>query len=211
MTYVRRTCGTSATPPRSRRRARLHDPKGHVARTMNAAADRRPSLLLGQASVARASISTPWITMRGGCRSIAFGAGVCVVAASFDTMSYDGNYQGVVPALQWTNGALRAGANVSCIGSRRTARGLYGAGDSCPARSRRRQCVRASGRRRRRCRHRRRCQSGLGMGHVMVMPALFGAWTSSTYRRSSATAGYSRAIGGIAITIMARGRSSSRC
>ena len=30
----------------------------------------------------------------------AFGADVSVVAAAFDTMSYVGNYQGVIPALQ---------------------------------------------------------------------------------------------------------------
>ena len=59
----------------------------------------------------------------------AFGAGVTMVAASFDTMLYAGNYEGVVPALHWSNERFGAGVNVALYRLEKNGARVYGFGD----------------------------------------------------------------------------------
>ncbi|HEY5952350.1 MAG TPA: hypothetical protein VIV40_42925 [Kofleriaceae bacterium] len=126
----------------------------------------------------------------------AFGAGVSMLAAAFDTTLYVGNYQGVVPSLHWSNDRFAAGASVALYRLERNGASVYGFGDivvhgqatlvgdhdlhagvivaaSAPIGDELR---------------------GMGMGHPMVMPAAFGVWTLDRVGLS-ATAGYSRALG----------------
>jgi hypothetical protein len=127
----------------------------------------------------------------------AFGAGVTMVAASFDTMFYSGNYQGLEPALHWSNERFGAGINVALYRLEENGAQFYGFGD-----------VVAHGQARLVGGHQLSAgvvagvslpsgdeRHGLGMGHPMAMPALY---VASTLDRVglSATAGYSRAIGG---------------
>ncbi len=126
-----------------------------------------------------------------------FGAGVSMVAASFDTMLYTGNYQGIVPSLTWSNERFGLGTTVPFYRLEKNGAELYGVGDivvhghvtlyahhpvhagivaalSVPV---------GNGSR------------GIGMGHPMLMPALFGTWMHGRFS-ATATAGYSRAIAG---------------
>jgi hypothetical protein len=126
----------------------------------------------------------------------AFGAGVALVAASFETQEYGGNYQGILPSVRWSrprygaavtaglyrlaeNGAevyglgdLTVHGQATLVGDRRTSAGVI-AGVTAPIGN---------------------DQRGMGMGHTMVMPALYGA-TMISFVEVVATAGYSRAIG----------------
>lgn len=126
-----------------------------------------------------------------------FGAGVAVVAASFDTMSYGGNYEGVLPSVRWSRprfavavtggyyrleknggevfgvGDLTVHGQVLLVGDAHSSAGVI-AGVTAPI---------ANG------------QRGMGMGHVMAMPALYAA-RGFDHVDVVATAGYSRAIGG---------------
>lgn len=126
----------------------------------------------------------------------AFGVGVALVAASFDTMTYAGNYQGVLPSVRWSrprygvavttgiyrleeNGAqwyglgdLTVHGQATIVGTPRASAGVI-AGVTAPIGD---------------------DQRGMGMGHAMIMPALFGAASSGSID-VVATAGYSRALG----------------
>lgn len=124
-----------------------------------------------------------------------FAATVSLVAASYDTMSYSGDYEGVLPRLTWTHGRVSLAAMAS--GYRIYANGLdhYGIGDvmasgavtlfstdsvvagamamlSAPTGDE---------------------YIGFGMGHPMAMPSLFAAWTVPGVTLSGAF-GYSRAL-----------------
>lgn len=126
-----------------------------------------------------------------------FGAGVAVVAAAFDTVTYAGNYQGIAPSVSWSKSRFAAGATSAVYRLEENGARFYGLGDlhahseailigdaathagviaaaSAPIGDR---------------------QHGLGMGHVMLMPAAFGSWSFDPVRLS-AMAGYSRAVGG---------------
>jgi len=126
----------------------------------------------------------------------AFGAGVSMVAASFDTMIYSGNYQGVVAAASWANQRFAAAASVPLYRIEENGASYLGLGDIVVSGQ-----VTVVGD------HHAHAGvvaavsaptgdnvHGLGMGHPMVMPALFGSWM---YERIalSATGGYSRAFG----------------
>jgi hypothetical protein len=126
-----------------------------------------------------------------------FGAGVALVAATYETMTYGGNYQGVLPSVRWSrprygaavtagyyrleeNGAkvygfgdLTVHGNATLAGDSNASAGIV-AGVTAPI---------GDG------------QRGTGMGHVMLMPALFGTYGLERFD-FVATAGYSRAIGG---------------
>lgn len=126
----------------------------------------------------------------------AFGADVSFVAAAFDTMSYVGNYQGVIPALRWANSRFGVGANASIYRLEKNNAAVWGAGDAmvhgqvtivgtASAQAGVVAMVSAP---------LGNATSGLSMGHVMIMPAAFGAWTSGRVSLA-ATAGYSRALG----------------
>lgn len=126
-----------------------------------------------------------------------FGAGITMIAASYDSMLYTGNYQGVVPAVSWANNRFAAGVNASLYRVEENGASYYGLGDivahgqaTLIGDERARAGVVAAvsapvGDHR----------HGLGMGHPMVMPAAFGTWMFERVALS-ATAGYSRALGG---------------
>lgn len=126
-----------------------------------------------------------------------FAAGVAMVAAAFETMLYAGNYQGVIPSLRWANERFAAGASAAAYRLEENGATFYGFGDVIvhgqvtvigdrAARAGVLASISApTGDDRR----------GLGMGHVMLMPALFGIWAIDRVVLA-ATAGYSRAIGG---------------
>lgn len=148
--------------------------------------------LLLSASSARADHSHAVAHSEGG-----FGAGLSMVAASFDTMLYSGNYQGVVPAVSWSHDRFAASASAALYRVEENGASYYGPGDivvsgqativgAHPAHAGVVVAVSApTG----------DDLHGLGMGHPMVMPALFGMWMHERIVLS-ATAGYSRAIGG---------------
>ena len=126
-----------------------------------------------------------------------FGAAVALVAASFDTMFYVGNYQGVLPTVQWSRPKYGVAASASVyrieengaeyyapgdvlvhgrfmlVGDTHRSAGLI-AGVSAPTGD---------------ARH------GTGMGHPMVMPAMYGVAAVDRFT-VNATLGYSRALGG---------------
>lgn len=128
----------------------------------------------------------------------AFGAGVTMLAASFDTMLYGGNYQGILPTFQWANDRFGAGVSAALYRIEENGAVHYGPGDLV-----------AHGQVAVLHEHRASAgviaavsapigdeRYGLGMGHPMVMPALFGVVGISRVALT-ATAGYSRAITGL--------------
>lgn len=128
--------------------------------------------------------------------SSAFGASLSVLAAHYDTPSFTGNYQGLAGALRWSadryaafvslplyrlekNGARQVGigdlvahAQAMVIGDHPRHLGVALA-VSAPTGSQR---------------------AGLGMGHVMLMPALWGTWAFGDLA-AHASVGYGRALG----------------
>jgi hypothetical protein len=126
-----------------------------------------------------------------------FGAGVGLVAARYDTKVYLGDYQGVLPAVSWMRGRFGASATIGAY--RLVENGLtrYGLSDVVLSA----QATLVEG---------KRAMlgvalpvslptgdhvTGFGMGHVMVMPAV---WASGSVRwlRLGGSVGYGRAIGG---------------
>lgn len=126
-----------------------------------------------------------------------FGASVGLVAARYDTKVYLGDYQGILPAVSWMRGRFGASAAVGAY--RLVENGLTRYGVSDVVLSGQATLVQASagmlgvalpvslptGDH----------VTGFGMGHVMVMPAV---WASATVRplRLGGSIGYGRAIGG---------------
>jgi hypothetical protein len=131
----------------------------------------------------------------GGDHSV-FGAGVGLVAGSFDTMTYGGNYQGVIPALQWAYSRFGIAASTALYRLEENGARFYGLGDlmvhgqigiahnahgsvgllagvMVPIGD---------------------DQHGMGMGHVMAMPAAYGTWAFD-HIMLTGMAGYSRAVG----------------
>lgn len=123
------------------------------------------------------------------------GTSVSLLAASFSTPDFAGDYQGIIPAVSWATPRFVVGANVPLYRLEENGREVYGLGDamvhgqatfvdadevhggallgvSFPT---------GDG------------QAGLGMGHPMVMPALWGAWSHDLVTLA-ASAGYSRAL-----------------
>jgi hypothetical protein len=126
-----------------------------------------------------------------------FAATVALVAASFDTMLYLGNYEGVIPSVSWTNGRFSASVTGSAYRVEKNGAVFYGAGDAGvhgAARIVGRGSADAgvalaasvpTGNE----------PHGMGMGHPMLMPAVFGEWSTSRVHLGGSV-GYSRAIGG---------------
>ncbi len=127
----------------------------------------------------------------------ALAAGVAVVAASFDTMLYVGHYEGVMPSVRWSNARFAAIASGGLYRVNKNGATTYDLGDvgvhgqasivhrdtfdagvlagiSLPTGS---------------------SSHGTGMGHVMLMPGVYAAWTVDRVRLA-ASIGYSRALGG---------------
>lgn len=128
--------------------------------------------------------------------SSSFGAGLSLVAATFDTRLYVGNYEGVIAHARWSNARFAVIASGSAYRIEKNGgvdvgggdAGVHGqavlvraesfdagviAGISLPTGS---------------------DVDGLGMGHAMLMPGVFGAWTVERFRLA-ASVGYSRALG----------------
>jgi hypothetical protein len=127
----------------------------------------------------------------------ALGAGLALVAATFDTGPFVGNYQGVLPSVQWSRARYGVAASTGIYRVDENGSDFYAFGDvlvhgrvaiagnphagvgaiagvSAPTGD---------------------AQRGTGMGHVMVMPAFYGMVARGVVT-GSATVGYSRALGG---------------
>ncbi|HUS28982.1 MAG TPA: hypothetical protein VMZ53_10735 [Kofleriaceae bacterium] len=126
-----------------------------------------------------------------------FGAGVAFVAASFETMDYVGNYEGVLPSVRWSRPRFGAGVTAGFYRLEKNGADYYDVGDlmvngqatlvgdshaSAGVTAAVMTPIGAGA-------------HGTSMGHVMLMPALFGAYQVDRFD-VVATAGYSRAIGG---------------
>lgn len=120
---------------------------------------------------------------------------VSLLAASFSTPDFAGDYQGIVPAVSWVARRFVVGANVPMYRLQENGREIYGVGDAMihgqatlveADEFRGGALVGAmfptgDG------------QAGLGMGHPMLMPALWSAWSHDIVTLA-ASAGYSRAL-----------------
>ncbi len=126
-----------------------------------------------------------------------FAASVGLVAARYDTEVYAGDYQGVLPALGWMRGRFGASAAVGAY--RLVENGLTRYGVSDVVLSAQATLAEANGamfgvalaislptgdR-----------YGGFGMGHMMVMPAVWGSGAMGRVRLGGSV-GYGRAIGG---------------
>lgn len=137
------------------------------------------------------------MAMHDGAAGASLATSVSLLAASFGTNYYEGDYEGVIPSATWSSTHWAAGANLPMYRLQENGRELYGVGDvvvhgqgtlidagkvhaggmlavSLPT---------GNG------------QEGFGMGHAMAMPALWGSW-SLAHVTLSGSAGYSRAVVG---------------
>lgn len=132
-----------------------------------------------------------------GTASQPFAASVSLVAASFDTMEYIGNYQGALPSFGWTHDRFSVMAMGSAYRIEKNGATFYGAGDAML--HGRAMLIRGhdvdSGVSMAVSLPTGNEQHQLGMGHLMLMPAVFAGWSVSRLR-AAASLGYSRAIGG---------------
>lgn len=118
-----------------------------------------------------------------------------VQAASFSMTTFEGDYQGIIPAVGWSYGRFGAAASLGFYHITENGLSAYGIGDlmlgghaGLVARGGVRggvgvHAMLPTGLERR----------GLGMGHAMVMPSLWAAWHAER-ATVSATAGYARAL-----------------
>ena len=123
-------------------------------------------------------------------------ASLGLVAASYRQTSFEGDYQGVTPGVHWANARFAVSTGIGAYRLRKNGALYHGIGDlfvqgqaalvghharsagvavavSLPTGSQR---------------------TGLGMGHVMVMPALWGSWATGQLTLAGSF-GYGRAIG----------------
>jgi hypothetical protein len=121
--------------------------------------------------------------------------GVSLEAAEFDTLYYVGSYQGVAPTLGWTRGALGASASIGLYHITENGLSRYGVGDAMVAGHATviaTDALQAGG-----ALHvmwpTGDEPAGLGMGHVMVMPSVWGTWRAHPVT-ISASAGYGRGL-----------------
>ncbi|CAN5409337.1 hypothetical protein BH11MYX1_BH11MYX1_19020 [soil metagenome] len=125
----------------------------------------------------------------------AFAGQVSLVAAAYATPSYVGDYQGVVPSLAWAHDRYLAGASLGLYRIMLNGLQQHGIGDlmvHAGATFVRQHDVRA-GVMMMVSAPTADSRFGLGMGHAMLMPSLFGAWTRDRLT-VQADAGYSRAL-----------------
>jgi hypothetical protein len=121
--------------------------------------------------------------------------GISAQAAAFDNMYYVGNYQGLTPSLGWMYGRFGAAGTVGLYHLTENGLSVYGVGDASVAGHATVVATEAleagvalhmmlpTGNE----------LEGLGMGHVMAMPALWGAWHAHSVG-IRASGGYSRAL-----------------
>jgi hypothetical protein len=135
------------------------------------------------------------MVMGGEPHGSVIGTSVSLLAASFATPDFAGDYEGVIPSVSWSTPRFAVGANVPLYRLQENGRELYGPGDvvvhgqgtfieagelhagalvavSAPT---------GDG------------QAGTGMGHAMAMPALWTAWSHERLTLAG-SAGYSRAL-----------------
>lgn len=135
------------------------------------------------------------MAMGGESHDSALATSVSLLAASFATPDFAGDYEGVVPSVSWSSARWSAGTSLGLYRLEENGRELYGQGDllvhgqgtfveagevhagallavSAPT---------GDG------------QAGTGMGHAMAMPALWSAWSHDRLTLG-ASAGYSRAL-----------------
>ena len=134
--------------------------------------------LCAPASVARADHHDT-MAPAGGAPTSGWTASVAVVAASFSMRSYIGAYQGVLPSATWAAGRYAIAASLPGYRLDENGQQTYGLGDAVVG-------GQASWRRDRPTSFGVSLavsapsgdpQRGYGMGHLMVMPAVFGSWT----------------------------------
>ncbi len=124
-----------------------------------------------------------------------FGAGISLLAATFATTYYAGDYEGVMPSASWVMGRYSAGANLPFYRLYENGLPVYGLGDFVVHG----QAALLVG-------HTTQAGllaavsaptgndvNGLGMGHWMLMPALWGAWRIERLVLTGSF-GYSRAV-----------------
>jgi len=152
-------------------------------------------VLAGALIPARAHADHHTMTMPEDTPASSFDASVSILAATFSTMFYGGDYEGVVPSVGWAN--ERVGAGASWAYYRLLENGLtrFGEGDlvlHAQATALGEHDLQAgptiavsipTG----------ESELGFGMGHVMVMPAAWGAWRRDRLA-VTASLGYSRAL-----------------
>ena len=147
--------------------------------------------------VARAEHHHDGPHLHGASVSSSFAAGVELVAARFETMTFIGDYQGVLPSVQWARGRFGATANLGVYRLMENGRRLYGVGDFAVSG----QAVllgRGAG-------HLGVAVpvslptgddvTGFGMGHVMMMPTVWASWGTPRLLLGAAV-GYGRALDG---------------
>jgi hypothetical protein len=112
-------------------------------------------------------------------------------------MLYLGNYEGVIPSVSWADGRFSAVVSGSAYRVEKNGAAFYGAGDAGVHGAARLVHVGAAdagvalaasvptGNE----------PHGMGMGHPMLMPAVFGEWSTARVHVGTSV-GYSRAIGG---------------
>ena len=89
----------------------------------------RALLLAGTIAPASARADHHGMAMSHGEDPSAFGASVALLAASFDTMYYVGDYQGVLPSASWSSGWFVGGASLPYYRIRENGLETYGPGD----------------------------------------------------------------------------------
>ena len=124
-----------------------------------------------------------------------FAASVSLVAASFETMSYSGDYQGVVPSVSWTHGPVAVTGIASLY--RIYANGLANTGIGDVAASLSVTLLSSAwgmvGVMAMASAPTGEEALGFGMGHVMAMPAAYGVWNLPEVTLTGSF-GYSRAL-----------------
>ena len=122
-----------------------------------------------------------------------FGAGVAVVAASFDTMLYAGNYEGVLPSVQWSRSRYGVAATIGAYRIDENGAQYYALGDAMV--HGRFAITRNIGALLGASAPTGDSLHGTGMGHWMVMPALYAVAAHDRFS-ANATLGFSRALDG---------------
>lgn len=126
----------------------------------------------------------------------AFGAGASFVAATFSTSLYTGDYEGVIPAFEWSSRRFAAGASIGLYRIDANGRTVFGIGDvmlhaqASAVRFDHGELGGVVGVSLPTGEH----VDGLGMGHLMAMPAAYASWHIGR-AQVSGSFGFGRSIG----------------
>lgn len=130
-----------------------------------------------------------------GSGASAVSVGVALEAAEFDTTYYVGSYQGIAPQLGWTHGGFGATAAIGLYHITENGLSRYGMGDAMLAGHATvisTDALQLGGALHVMCPTGSEIE-GLGMGHVMVMPSVWGTWHTEPVA-IHASAGYGRGL-----------------